>query len=41
VTKEFTNEKDAKAFARSQGGPVNIHIEKVARGRWIVDISSK
>lgn len=38
---EFTNERDANRFAKAQHGPVNVHVERIARGRWFVDISSK
>lgn len=40
-TYEFTNERDAVRFAKAHGGSVNIHIERISRGRWFVDISSK
>ncbi|AVJ49800.1 hypothetical protein PBI_LUCKY3_53 [Microbacterium phage Lucky3] len=40
-TYEFTNERDAVRFAKAQGGPIHIHIERISRGRWFVDISSK
>lgn len=37
---EFTNEKDARKFARSQGGDVVTTIEKMGRGRWMVDVAA-
>lgn len=40
-TYEFTNERDARNFAKAQGGPIHIHIERIGRGRWFVDISAK
>lgn len=41
ITREFTNERDANKFAASHGGPVHIHVERISRGRWFVDISAK
>jgi len=38
--REFTNEKDARKFARSQGGPVVTTVEKLGRGRWVVDVAA-
>lgn len=36
--REFTNKKDATAYAKSQGGPVAVEIENPKRGQWIVTI---
>lgn len=40
-TFEFSNERDAVRFAKAHHGPINIKIERVARGRWLVEISDK
>ena len=41
-TYEFTNERDAVRFARSRDrASIHIHVERISRGRWLVDISSK
>ncbi len=37
--REFTNKKDATAYAKSQGGPVKVDIANPKRGQWIVTIT--
>lgn len=37
----FTNGKDAKAFARSHGGPIDIDVQQIERGNWVVTITEQ
>lgn len=37
--REFTNKKDATAYAKAQGGPVNVDVQNPKRGQWIVTIT--
>lgn len=37
----FTNERDAVLAARVQGGPVDVEVDRVARGHWTVTITPR
>ncbi|QKN87791.1 hypothetical protein NEBULOUS_30 [Microbacterium phage Nebulous] len=37
--REFTNKKDATAYAKAQGGPVKVDVANPKRGQWIVTIT--
>lgn len=40
-THTFSRRRLAAAFVRSQGGPIDINVEHVARGEWVVTITDK
>ena len=37
----FTNERDAVRFAKAQGGPIEVDVARIARGHWVVTITTK